>query len=136
MTHYIGILDGERDVWGVWLPDWPGVHGGGPTPDDAIRDAISALSEIASFAKADGKAFPRARDRAEVLTDIEVADALRNGDVLVAIPLLVDSGRPTKANISLDEGLLALIDAEARLRGLTRSAFLASAARDKIESGR
>ena len=51
------------------------------------------------------------------------------------VPLLLDKGRPTRANISIDAGLLEAIDAAAKQRGLTRSAFLASAARDKIAKG-
>jgi hypothetical protein len=45
----------------------------------------------------------------------------------------MDSGRPTRANLSLDSGLLSAIDEAAAARGLTRSSFLASAAREKIE---
>jgi metal-responsive CopG/Arc/MetJ family transcriptional regulator len=45
-----------------------------------------------------------------------------------------DAGRPVKANLSLDAGLLNAIDKAAARHGLTRSAFLASAAREKIES--
>ncbi|RUV56524.1 ribbon-helix-helix protein, CopG family, partial [Mesorhizobium sp. M1A.F.Ca.IN.022.02.1.1] len=41
-----------------------------------------------------------------------------------------------RANLSLDAGLLAAIDTEASRRGLTRSAFIASAAREKIEGQR
>jgi metal-responsive CopG/Arc/MetJ family transcriptional regulator len=37
-----------------------------------------------------------------------------------------------KANLSLDAWLLAAIDEAAAARGLTRSAFLSSAAREKI----
>jgi len=48
------------------------------------------------------------------------------------IPLVIDSGRPVKANISLDVGQLEAIDAEAARRGLTRSAFLATAAIELI----
>jgi metal-responsive CopG/Arc/MetJ family transcriptional regulator len=48
------------------------------------------------------------------------------------IPLLVDSGRTVRANVTFDAGLLEAIDAAASQRGLTRSAFLASAAREKI----
>ncbi len=48
------------------------------------------------------------------------------------IPLLLDAGRTVRANLTFDAGLLAAIDAEAARRGLTRSAFLASAAREKI----
>jgi len=51
------------------------------------------------------------------------------------VPLLIDVGRPAKANLSIDAGLLAAIDEAASARGLTRSAFLAGAAREKIESG-
>jgi metal-responsive CopG/Arc/MetJ family transcriptional regulator len=45
----------------------------------------------------------------------------------------VDSGRAVRANLSLDAGLLDAIDEAAKAHGLTRSAFLASAAREKIE---
>jgi uncharacterized protein (DUF1778 family) len=54
------------------------------------------------------------------------------GEIAVMIPLLLDTGRPVRANLSLDVALLEAIDAAARARGLTRSAFIASAAREKI----
>jgi metal-responsive CopG/Arc/MetJ family transcriptional regulator len=52
--------------------------------------------------------------------------------VLAVVPLILETGRAVKANLSLDAGLLAAIDEAAAARGLTRSAFLASAAREKI----
>ena len=71
----------------------------------------------------------------EVLrADPEVAEALAKGAAFAIVPLVLDAGRPAKANLSLDAGLLAAIDEAAAARGLTRSAFLASAAREKIES--
>jgi uncharacterized protein (DUF1778 family) len=57
---------------------------------------------------------------------------VRAGETAVMIPLLLDSGRPVRANLSLDAALLEAIDSAARARGLTRSAFIASAARQKI----
>jgi hypothetical protein len=66
--------------------------------------------------------------------DPEVAAALAQGAALAIVPLVLDAGRAAKANVSLDAGLLAAIDEAAAARGLTRSAFLASAAREKIES--
>ncbi len=51
---------------------------------------------------------------------------------MVFVPVVIESGRPLRAALSLDSGLLAAIDEEAEAIGLTRSAFLASAARDKI----
>jgi hypothetical protein len=49
------------------------------------------------------------------------------------VPLVLDAGRAVRANLSLDAGLLDAIDEAAKAHGLTRSAFLASAAREKIE---
>ena len=61
-----------------------------------------------------------------------VIAALAEGAAMVIVPLIFDSGRPAKANLSLDSGLLQAIDEAAEARGLTRSAFIATAARQKI----
>src|SRR5262245_35204519 len=129
MTYYVAILDGGKDVWGVRLPDFPGCHGGGPTPDAAIADATSALREFAALMVADGEQIPTARR----LDELEPDERPGEGESLVMIPLVLDRGRPVRANISLDAGLLEAIDEEAKRRGLTRSAFMISAALDKIE---
>ena len=64
----------------------------------------------------------------EVLADPDVP-----GDaVTVLLPLLAAAGRTERVNITPDAGLLRSIDTAATARGLTRSAFLAPAARDKI----
>jgi hypothetical protein len=57
------------------------------------------------------------------------------GESAVMVPLLLDAGRTVRANVSLDAALLDAIDAAAKERGLSRSAFLASAAREKIMAG-
>jgi hypothetical protein len=67
--------------------------------------------------------------------DPGIAKAIAEGIALAIVPLLLDAGRPAKANLSIDAGLLAAIDEAAEARGLTWSAFLATAAREKIESG-
>jgi hypothetical protein len=53
--------------------------------------------------------------------------------VAVIIPVVLDAGRSVRANLTFDAGLLEAIDAEAERRGLTRSAFLASVARERLE---
>jgi len=53
---------------------------------------------------------------------------------LAIATLLIDSGRSVKANLSMDTCLLSAIDDAATARGLTRSAFLSSAAREKIST--
>jgi predicted RNase H-like HicB family nuclease len=130
--YYVGILDGTKKVWGVRFPDFPGCYGAGSTPASAIADATSALRVFAAAMVASGEAVPKSRTPDE----LEADERPGKGESLVVIPLLLDKGRTTKANVSIDAGLLEAIDAEAERRGLTRSAFLASAALDKIEHAR
>ena len=130
MPHYVGILDGTGDTWGVRVPDLPGCHGGGDTAEAAIADAISAAREWGEHRNAKGAAMPASRPFSQIIRDGELD--VRAGETAVMIPLLLDSGRPVRANLSLDAALLEAIDEAARARGLTRSAFIASAARAKI----
>lgn len=130
MVLFVGLVDGKDGAWGVRIPDFPGCHGGGATPDAAVEDATRALREFAADMVVDGEAIPAPRSIEAIL-----AEAKRNKEpagAAVLIPLLLDKSRSVRANISLDAGLLDQIDAEAKRRGLTRSSFIASAARDKI----
>jgi len=136
MARYVGLLDGKAGAYGIVIPDLPGCYGGGATIDETMRDAIGAAAAWADAAEQAGEAIPAARSIEALRKDREVAAAIAEGAALVVIPLLRDSGRPAKANISMDAGLLTAIDEAAAERNLTRSAFLASAAREKIESGR
>ena len=132
MAHYVGILEENGDVCSIRVPDLPGVHGAGESADAAIADTISAMREWAETMLTDGQPIPPARTVTEVTRDPGAEFTAANGESVVLLPLLCDSGRPVKANLSVDAAMLEVIDAEAKRRGLTRSAFLVSAARDKI----
>ena len=128
MTHFVGILDGSGDVWGVRIPDLDGCVGGGATPEAAISDAAMALRDVMAHKSSSSAPLPRPSSLSEVLASSELLE----GESAVMIPLLLDAGRTVRANLTLDAGLLESIDAEAKLRGVTHSAFVASAAREKI----
>ncbi|ATQ67312.1 MULTISPECIES: type II toxin-antitoxin system HicB family antitoxin [Methylosinus] len=128
MVHYVGIIDGSDDVWGVRIPDIPGAQGGGSTPEEAITSAVAALRDVVSYKRDGGFTIPPASNLADILASGEVGA----GEATVMIPLLLDSGRTVRANVTFDAGLLEAIDEAARRSGVTRSAFLASAARAKI----
>jgi predicted RNase H-like HicB family nuclease len=134
VSRYVAIVDGKPGAFGVVVPDLPGCTSGGATIDEALRSAIEAVTLWVEDARTDGEKIPEPRSAEKLRTDSEVAEALARGAVLAYVPLLQDSGRPVKANLSLDAGLLEAIDEAAKRRGLTRSAFLATAAREKIES--
>ena len=133
MAKYLAIVDGDKDVWGATFPDFPDGFGGGASPAEAIEDATRALRQFAADMIADGEALP------EPMGFDQARDWMKRERVaggFVYVPLVLDKRRSVKANISMDAGLLEAIDAAAKERGLTRSAFLASAALDKIEGHR
>jgi predicted RNase H-like HicB family nuclease len=135
MTRYVALVDGKAGAYGVTVPDLPGCTSGGATTDEALRNAVEAVRLWAEDAIADGEPLPKPRLVETLRAEAEIAAALADGAALAVVPLLLETGRPAKANLSLDAGLLAAIDEAAEARGLTRSAFLATAAREKIESG-
>ena len=135
MTRYVALIDGKRGAYGVVVPDLSGCTSAGKTTDQAYRNAIEAVRLWVEDAEADGEKLPRPRTLEALRADPEIAAALAEGAAITIVPVLRDAGRPAKANLSLDAGLLQAIDEAAQAHGLTRSAFIASAARDKIKEG-
>ena len=106
----------------------------GASREGAERGVLSdALAEWAGDVLAAGQALPSPRTYQELLKAGE--HGVGTGGVVAHIPLILETGKLARANISLDAGLLADIDEAAARRGVTRSAFLAAAARDKIRAG-
>lgn len=133
MARYVAIIDEADGILGVHFPDAPGCVAMGDTEDEVIDNATDALSEWAADVLADNQKLPSPRSYAELLRsgEIDLGAKVR----AVVVPLLLETGKLARANISLDAGLLADIDEAAARRGVTRSAFLASAAREKIKAG-
>jgi predicted RNase H-like HicB family nuclease len=132
--RFVAIVDGAPGAYGVVVPDLPGCTSGGETIDAALRNAVEAVTLWVEDARGEGEKIPQPRSAEKLRNRPEIAAALADGGVLAYVPLVLDAARPVKANLSLDAGLLNAIDEAAERRGLTRSAFLASAAREKIES--
>ena len=134
MANYIALIESANGDYGVFFPDLPGCTAMGTTSEQAWNNAIAALADWIEETETQGS-VPAARSLEALKADDDVREALADGAAFIAVPHLRESGRPVKANISLDKGLLDAIDAAATRLGLTRSAFLASAARDKILAG-
>ena len=128
--NYIGILDGGGDVWGVRLPDIDGCVGGGATPEAAIADVTQALRDVLAHRQSSGVSFPAASAISEILAHEKPG----KGESTVIIPVVLDAGRSVRANLTMDAGLLEAIDTAATRAGVTRSAFVASAAREKLDA--
>jgi len=110
MARYVALVDGRSGSYGLTVPDLPGCTSAAATIDEVLRRATEAVRLWAEDALADGEKLPKLRSIEAVRVDPEVAAALAHGAVLAIVPLVRDAGRPVKANLSLDAGLLAAID--------------------------
>ena len=130
---YIAIVHKDPDsAYGVTLPDFPGCYG---ADDDSARGAIeNAAQGLALYVEdmlSEGEDIPAGKTFEEWREDPEFRKAAEDG-VVAYVPLLMKVGKPKRFTASIDENTLALIDREAGIRGLTRSAFLAEAARRMV----
>jgi predicted RNase H-like HicB family nuclease len=130
--RYIAFVHKEPDsCYGVSFPDFPGCISAGDTLDSALSNAVEALAGHVRVMAADGDPIPPPRSLDDIMADPELRED-REGAIFSAVPLVRDRGSTVRINVSLDLGLLEAIDDEARNRGQTRSAFLASAARREL----
>ena len=132
-TYYVAVIEKDPDsAFGVWFPDVEGCFSAGDTLEEAAANAAAALRQHTEALESAGRRLSAARAPDDVLRDTDVSAAVEKGAVLFAVPLLADAGRTVRINISLDKALVDQIDVAASVRGLTRSAFIAQAAREKI----
>ena len=128
MRHYIGIVHQEGEsAYGVHFPDVPGCFSASDEQSDLLPNAVQALALHLEDAD-----LPKVRTMDDLRRDPDVVSDLAEGAFMIAVPLVRMTGRTAKANVTMDAGLLAMIDSTARERGLTRSSFLADLARREI----
>jgi len=133
--HYLGVVEKDADsAYGMWFPDMPGCFPAADEFDDLPRIAAELLRQHVEALESNGRDVPAPRSIAEAMSDKEVRKALKSGATTMLVPLLADPGRTVRVNVTVERGLLEQIDEAAEARGLTRSAFLAQAAREKITS--
>ena len=131
-VRYFALIDGKPGAYGVVFPDLLGCTAMGDTLDQAVTGASEALADWISTVEDNGAAVPPASSAEALRRDPEVADALAEGACLVAVLLVRATGRSVRANLSLDEGLVAAIDAAARSRGVTRSGMVSIIVRQHL----
>jgi predicted RNase H-like HicB family nuclease len=130
--RYIAFIHKEPDsVYGVSFPDLPGCISAGDTIDEAVQNAVEALAGHVRMLESDGDPVPSPRDFDAIMSDPDLEED-RQGAMTTIVPLVRDRGSTARINVSFDLGLLEAIDAAAKARRQTRSAFLASAARREI----
>ncbi len=127
MTYYIGIVHkDEGSSYGISFPDLPGCFSAGEDLGELERNAIEAIELFLDGEEVEK--FP-ARDMNAI--EATLADE-ETGYTLMAVPFLRSGGRTVRVNFTVDASTLAAIDAAARRRNLSRSAFLVSAAHNEM----
>lgn len=130
--RYTVLIDGKPGAYGVVFPDLAGCAAMGATIQQAMRSAAGAAEEWIRWMKADGQAVPAPRSPDELRSDPEVTAALMDGSVLASIVVLLHTGKPVRANLSLDAAVVSALDDAARARGITRSAMVEIMAREHL----
>lgn len=115
--YYPAQIEQDGEAFGVWFQDFPGCVSGGATLDEALDGAHEALALHVAGMIEDGDALPPASDMTKAAGSTAVYP------IGVTLP-----GRKRRFNVSLDENLVAAIDAIAS----NRSAFLERAARHEL----
>ena len=132
MHAYIALIHKETGSdYGVSFPDLPGCISAGATLDEARAMAVEALALHLEGLATDGEAVPEPST-----LDVIMADAANRDGVAVLVDPPKAAGKSVRLNITLADDLVEQIDRHAEAHGLTRSGFLARAARTELSNAR
>jgi predicted RNase H-like HicB family nuclease len=130
MRQYIGLIHKEAaSDFGVSFPDFPGVATAGTSLDDARAMAEEALALHVEGLTEDGDPIPEPSTLDEVMADPDNKDG-----VAILVGVKTEAPKCIRVNVTLPEDILDRIDRYADKEGLTRSAFLARAAKRALEA--
>lgn len=128
MRPYIALIHKEPGSdYGVSFPDLPGCITAGATLDEARAMATEALALHLEGLVEDGEALPEPATIETIMAERENRDAVA---ILVDPPR--NAAKAVRINITLPADVLDAIDRYAEAQGLTRSGFLARAARREL----
>ena len=128
MHYYIALLHKDpKSDYGVSFPDLPGCITAGRTLDEARTMAVEALALHLQGMIEDGDAIPEPSSLEAIMADPDNRDGVAT---LVPVPPM--DGPGIRVKVVLPENLLTEIDRHVESHGLTRSGFLAEAAKRAI----
>lgn len=129
-TQLVNALIHEEDgVFGISFPDFPGCVASGATAEEAFERGSSVLAFHVAGMLEDGDVIPRLRSMKEIAD--QDGRALLEGATWVRVPLDLP-GKAIRINVSLEDRLVEQIDRAAKASGVSRSGFLAEAAKVRL----
>lgn len=128
MQYFTALIHkDDGSAYGLTFPDLPGCFAAADNWDGipaAAAEALDLWFEDMPDVEPASLDDIRARD--------DVRSELAEGAVLMPVPYISADTALARANISIERGLLRAIDEVAKERGMTRSSFIASAARREL----
>ena len=79
VLHYVALIDGSPQAFGVVFPDLPGCTSGGWDFDEATSNAVEAVRLWIEDARADGEDIPAPRSMEQLCAEPGTAAALAAG---------------------------------------------------------
>lgn len=130
MKSYLALVEKDGDsAFGIRFPDIPGCFSAADDMENVLSNATEALQLWV-----EDMPVPPPSGHQSIVSLPDVREALAQGAYLISVPLIESDTAVVRANLTFERGMLRAIDQTARERGLTRSAFLADAARKEIEA--
>lgn len=128
MRYFTAIVHQDGDsAYGLTFPDLPGCFAAADTWDGIPAAAAEAIDLwFEDMPEVEPAPLDVTRARADVAADIA------DGGILMPVPYIPADTALARVNISIERGLLRAIDETAKQRKMTRSSFLASAARREL----
>jgi predicted RNase H-like HicB family nuclease len=129
MQYFYGVVHRDPDsAYGVTFPDLPGCFSAADELGDVVPNSVEALTLWFEDQEAiEPRSIEAVRD--------EAAEDLAAGAFLIAVPWIAPAKTLERVHLSMDTAVVEAIDAAAKQRRQTRSAFLADAARKLIAAG-
>ena len=128
MRYFTAIVHQDREsAYGLTFPDLPGCFA---AADDWNSISTAATEALDLWFEDMPNVEPSTLD---ALRQSEaVQQELSGGGILLPIPYIPADTAVERVNVTIERGLLRAIDETAKARGMTRSSFLASAARHEL----
>jgi predicted RNase H-like HicB family nuclease len=129
MRQYIGLIHKEAaSDYGVSFPDLPGCVTAGKSLEEARVMAQEALTLHVAGMIEDGEAIPAPSSLDEIMADPE-----NEGSIAVLALAPAVAPKAVRVNVTLPDDLLGMVDRYAEAHGMSRSGFLAQAAKRAME---
>jgi predicted RNase H-like HicB family nuclease len=127
-VYFAAIHKDTKSDYTALFPGVPGCITAGSTVEELEAMAREALQGHLNVTRDFGEPIPAPLD----LKAAKAHEDAKGAAFILAVAVEVESGKASRLNITMPEDLVAEVDAYAKRRGLTRSAFLARAARQAM----